>query len=42
MLVSYEEFKQASEADLKPMRVHEGTIGTFLRNLIFSNPDALN
>jgi len=24
--VSYEDFKQASEADLKPMRVHEGTI----------------
>ncbi|KAH9170650.1 homogentisate 1,2-dioxygenase [Lactarius sanguifluus] len=24
--VSYEEFKRASEADLKPMRVHEGTI----------------
>lgn len=30
MLVSYEEFKRASEADLKPMRVHEGTIGAFL------------
>jgi homogentisate 1,2-dioxygenase len=26
MSVSYEEFKQASEAELKPMRVHDGTI----------------
>jgi hypothetical protein len=26
-LVSYEEFKKASEADLAPMRIHEGTIG---------------
>lgn len=25
--VSYEVFKQATEADLQPMRVHEGTIG---------------
>ena len=27
--VSYEEFKKATEADLKPMRIHEGTIGAF-------------
>ena len=27
LLVSYEEFKKASEADLAPMRIHEGTIG---------------
>jgi hypothetical protein len=26
-LVSYEVFKNASEADLVPMRIHEGTIG---------------
>lgn len=25
--VSYDEFKIATEAELKPMRVHEGTIG---------------
>jgi hypothetical protein len=31
-LVSYEVFKMASEADLKPMRVHESTIG--LRNTL--------
>ena len=26
-LVSYDEFKKASEADLAPMRISEGTIG---------------
>lgn len=26
--VSYDEFKQATESELKPMRVHENTIGT--------------
>ena len=28
-LVSYDEFKKASEADLAPMRISEGTIGEF-------------
>lgn len=28
--VSYEEFKGATEAQLGPMRVHEGTLGTFI------------
>lgn len=32
MSVSYEEFKQASEAELKPVR-REGTIGAFLQSL---------
>lgn len=27
--VSYDEFKGATEAQLGPMRVHEGTLGTF-------------
>lgn len=26
--VSYDEFKAATEMELKPMRVHEGTMGT--------------
>lgn len=26
-IVSYEEFNNASEADLQPMRIHEGTLG---------------
>lgn len=28
ILVSYDEFVKATESELKPMRVHEGTIGT--------------
>ena len=31
-LVSYEEFKKASEADLAPMRISEGTIGELSQN----------
>ena len=41
LLVSYEVFKKASEADLAPMRIHEGTIGLndihFPSNSIFSD-----
>ena len=32
-LVSYDVFKQASEADLAPMRISEGTIGELVPNL---------
>ena len=28
IVVSYDEFKKATEAELQPMRVHEGTLGT--------------
>ena len=28
LAVSYDEFKKATEAELEPMRVHEGTLGT--------------
>lgn len=28
-IVSYDEFKKATEAELGPMRVHEGTLGEF-------------
>lgn len=37
--VSYEEFKKATEADLNPMRVHEGTIGVFRSITSCSSPD---
>ena len=29
-LVSYDEFKKATEAELAPMRVHEGTLGDYI------------
>ena len=29
-VVSYDEFKAATEAPLGPMRVHEGTMGTLI------------
>ena len=31
ILVSYEEFKKATETELGPMRVHEGTMGMSIR-----------
>ncbi|KAJ7163880.1 homogentisate 1,2-dioxygenase [Mycena crocata] len=38
--VSYEEFKKASEADLKPMRIHEGTIAfMFESSMMFTITD---
>jgi homogentisate 1,2-dioxygenase len=41
VVVSYEQFKNATEADLQPMRIHEGTIGISVeiylkQKLIFS------
>jgi len=40
--VSYEVFKGATEADLKPMRIHEGTIGASrIKDYFFrQGPDA--
>ncbi|KAJ6483829.1 homogentisate 1,2-dioxygenase [Mycena vitilis] len=38
--VSYDEFKKASEADLKPMRIHEGTIAfMFESSMMFTMTD---
>ena len=37
LLVSYDEFKKASEADLAPMRISEGTIGEFLQTRMLSS-----
>jgi hypothetical protein len=36
-LVSYDEFKKATEADLSQMRIHEGTIGALRRKDISSS-----
>ena len=34
IVVSYDEFKKATEAELQPMRVHEGTLGTCISSRV--------
>lgn len=36
LLVSYDEFKKASEAELQPRRIHEGTLSTYTIKLFDS------
>ena len=35
--VSYDEFKKATEAELGPMRVHEGTLGKYRDALLYAD-----